>query len=294
MNNAALYPVSYLNWVLLWINAIKDAYLFIDSPDCFFYKVQHIAWNHDLNSTLFDSSWHHRFIQTVSTTSSVIWNNNTFFENKLLEIAKSSLSKVIFITSMPMNQLLWVDFDFIINNVKNNSWKKDIFHIPPKSTTDCWLDWYSDLLFSLSKNIDISWAKPQKNKVAIVWNMFDRNEWDCRWNVKELKNIFEWLWLEVVSIWLEWWNYADILKVKEAWTIISLPYGRKAAKKIAKRLDIWLLELDVPFWINNTIEFIEEVWKYFKVDNKKIKRFIYEELFIRNDIWMLKWKEENF
>ena len=280
-------PSSYLTWVLLWINAIRDAYLWVDSPDCFFMKWDIIQWNHDLNSTLRKANWEHRILSTISDVDNVIDNRNSSFVKTLSNMASKDFTKVIFVTSMPMSQLIWVDYDWLINNVKTDYPNKDIFNIPSKSMTDCWLDWYSDLLFSLAKNIDITWAKPDKNKVAIVWNMFDRNEGDCRWNVQELKNIFEWLWLEVVSIWLEWENYENILKVKEAWTIISLPYGRKAAKKISKRLDIWLLELEIPFWIDNTIKFIKEVWTYFKVWNEKIQSFIRSE-FDKHDIWIIK------
>jgi hypothetical protein len=282
-------PMTYLNWVLLWINAIKDSYLWVDSPDCFFFKVDHIFWNHDLNSTLKKANWQHRFNSTISTVDSVIWNNNSLFEDKLEFYANNDFVKVLFVSSMPMAQVIWADYQMIIDNAINKTWKKNIYNIPSRSMTSCWLDWYSDFLFSLAKNIDLEWWIKDNKKVAIVWNLFDRNEWDCIWNIKELKNIFEWLWLEVESIWLDWWEYDDILKIKNAWTIISLPYWRKAAKKIAKRLDVEVLELDIPFWFNWTIDFIKSIWEYFNIDNNIIKKFIDNEFIVRNDITILKW-----
>lgn len=282
-------PMTYLNWVLLWINAISDAYMWVDSPDCFFYKVNYIFWNHDLNSTLKRANWEHRFNSTISTSDKVIWNNNQEFENKLENFAKNYFIKLIFVSSMPMAQIIWTDYQMIIDNVIKTTNKKNIFNIPSRSMTSCWLDWYSDLLFSLAKNIDISWWIKDDKKVAIVWNLFDRNEWDCIWNIQELKNIFEWLWLTVESIWLDWWSYEDILKIKNVGTIISLPYWRKAAKKIAKRLDVELLELDIPFWFWNTIKFIESIWDFFKINKLDVEKFIHSEFKIRNDITLLKW-----
>ena len=58
---------------------------------------------------------------------------------------------------------------------------------------------------------------------------------------------------------------------------------------LAKRLKIDLLELDLPFWINNTIEFIEKVWDFFKISENKVKKFIFNELNVKNNIDSIKW-----
>lgn len=282
-----IFPSSYLTWVLLWINAIWDAYLWVDSPDCFFMKVDNIQGNHDLNSTLRKANGQHRILSTISDADNVIDNRNSTFVKTLSDMCRRDFTKVIFVTSMPMSQLIGTDYDGLIQQVQPNFPDTPLFNIPSRSMTDCWLDGYSDLLFSLAKNIDISWAKSQKNSVAIVWNLFDRNEGDALWNTEELKKIFAWLWLEVVSIWLEWKNYDEVLNIKNAQTIISFPYGRKAAKKIASRLNVWLLELDLPFWLNNTVQFIQTIGTYFQLSEWKIESFI-DQQFKQNDIGILK------
>jgi len=280
-------PITYLVWVLLWINAIKDSYLWIDSPDCFFFKNDFIQWNHDINSILRSADWKHKILATIADADNVVWNRKSKFIKTLTYMAKQDFVKLVFTTSMPMSQIIWTDYDWIINEVKEII-NKPIFNIPSRSMTDCWLDWYSDLLFSLAKNIDFSWWNIKKENIAIIWNLFDRNEWDCIWNVNELKRIIEWLWLKVVSIWLDWWNYKDILNIRNAWTIISLPYWRKAAKKVAKKNWIDILELDLPFWLDKTWEFIRAIWKHFNILNKA-EKFIEKELTVHNNIWILKW-----
>lgn len=280
-------PITYLVWVLLGINAIKDAYLWMDAPDCFFFKNDFVQWNHDITSSLRKENGRHRILSTIADADNVVDNRNNKFVETLTSMAEKDFVRMCFVSSMPMAQVLWSDYDGVIQEVVEKV-NKPIFHIPSRSMTDCWLEGYSDLLFSLAKNINIDSAAPQKNNVAIVGNLFDRWEWDCIWNVKELKRIFEALWLNVVSVWLDGWSFDDILKIKDAQTIISLPYGRKAAKKIAKRLKVDVLELDIPFWLDKTGEFITKVWEKFGLE-KQAEQFIQQELTHTNHIDILKW-----
>jgi len=154
--------------------------------------------------------------------------------------------------------------------------------------TDCWLEGYADVLFSLSKNIDISGADPKDKNVAIVWNLFDRWEGDCIGNVQELKRIVEALWLNCVSLWLDGWNFDDLQEIKHASTILSLPYGRKAAKKIAKRLKADIVELDVPFGLDQTGEFIRKIADHFSLQDTA-ESFIKKELTEYNKLEIVKW-----
>lgn len=282
-------PVTYLVWVLLWVNAIKDSYLWMDSPDCFFFKNDFIQWNHDITSKLRQADGNHKILSTISDADSVIWNRSNRFVQTLKTMAEKPFVKQIFVSSMPMSQVIWTDYDGIIKQVKSElSEDKPIFNIPSRSMTDCWLEWYADLLFSLAKNIDITWGNQRKENVAIIWNLFDRGELDCIANVKELTSIMEALGLNVVSVWLEGSNYEDILKIKDAGTIISLPYWRKAAKKISLRLNAWLLELDLPFGIDSTVRFIRSIWWYFERESLA-EDFITHNLQIVNSIDILKW-----
>ena len=280
-------PITYLVWVLLWVNAIKDSYLWMDSPDCFFFKNDYIHWNHDINSMLRKEDWKHKILSTIADADNVVGNRNSRFVETLKQMSKEDFVKQIFVSSMPMSQVVWTDYDWVIKEVKEQV-KKPIFNIPSRSMTDCWLEGYADLLFSLSKNMDLSWGNPKKENVAIIWNLFDRNEWDCIANVDELKRIIRGLWLNPVSVWLEWGNFDDLYNVKDAWTIISLPYWRKAAKKIAKTLKSDLLELDLPFGLDKTWEFINEIASHFWIEDKA-EDFIKKELTEFNKIEIIRW-----
>lgn len=281
------YEVSYLLWVLLWVNAIQDAYLWIDSPDCFFFKTDFIHWNHDINSTLRKADWFHRVLATITDVKNIVWNRMDFFKETIERLLSFEENKITFFTTMPMAQLVWYDYEWLVNAVKSK-YNKSTYFINSRSMSWCWLDWYSDLLNSLAKNIPLNWKKIKKNTVWIVWNLFDRNEWDCIWNIDQLKNIFEQFWLKVESIWLDWWKYCDIEKIKNAWTIVSLPYWRKAWKNLAKRLWVPLLELDIPFWITNCINFVEQIAKFFNKEND-LEKILYFLMKKDTNISIIKW-----
>jgi nitrogenase molybdenum-iron protein alpha/beta subunit len=280
-------PITYLVWVLLWVNAIKDSYLWVDAPDCFFFKNDYIQWNHDITSRLRHADWNHKILSTIADADNVVWDRKTKFVQTLKMMAEKDFVKQVFTTSMPMSQIIWTDYEWVIRDV-NEIVNKPIFNIPSRSMTDCWIDWYADLLFSLAKNINVEWWNTKKENIAIIWNLFDRWEWDCIWNVNELRRIIESLWLNCLSIWLDWWNYDEILKIKDAGTIISLPYWRKAAKKMAKRLNADLLELDLPFGFDKTWEFINSIAKHFNI-LEKAENFIRTELTEYNKIDIIKW-----
>jgi hypothetical protein len=60
-------------------------------------------------------------------------------EESLYKIANNDQTKLLFVSSMPMAQIIGVDYSLLINNVIERT-KKDIFHVPSRSMTGCWLD----------------------------------------------------------------------------------------------------------------------------------------------------------
>ena len=56
---------TYLLGVYVAVNAIKDAYLLVEGPDCTYMKAQYIQGNHDWLSTLTSVSGFHRIANTA-------------------------------------------------------------------------------------------------------------------------------------------------------------------------------------------------------------------------------------
>lgn len=240
------------------INAISDAYLLVDAPDCANPKILYIQGNHDMNSTLSSVSGHHRVANTDLHPTDMIASREDSIEETLLRMAKFRTASVLFFTSMPMATITGVDYDRLVISVAGKTGKQ-IVHVPGKSLSGDWLDGYSEALCQLAKGIDLSNASPDSSKVAIVGYLMDRNEEDHRANIRELKKLLRALGIDVCTIWLNGGKFDNLARVKEAGAIISLPYGRKAATILARKLQIPIIETELPFGIRPTISWLEKI-----------------------------------
>ena len=262
--------------VYIAINAIADSYLLVDSPDCANMKILYIQGNHDLTSNLTSVSGFHRIANTAIHPKDVIASREDTLEKQLMQIANYGNANLVFITSMPMATIIGIDYDRIVKVVSKKT-NKNVWHIPSKSLSGDWLDGYSETILAIAKGIKFNNIKKDPNKVAIVGYLMDRNEQDHKSNIKELKRILNGIGLKLVSTWLDGKNYKSLTKIQEAGLIISLPYAKKAAKLLAQKLDIPLIETDLPFGIENTIDWIKKISKFLSIENK-VNTFIDTEL----------------
>ncbi|MBM4386700.1 MAG: hypothetical protein FJ088_03115, partial [Deltaproteobacteria bacterium] len=140
-----------------------------------------------------------------------------------------------------------------------------------------WLGGYEETLLALARGMDFSKCKPGKKSAAVIGYMFDRGEGDHAGNLMELNRIFDSLGVKIETVWLSGQNYEDLLKVKKAGTIISLPYGRKAAKYIADKMKVPLIETCLPFGFEASGKFIRDAAAAFGKE-KKAESLINREL----------------
>jgi nitrogenase molybdenum-iron protein alpha/beta subunit len=160
------------------------------------------------------------------------------------------------LTTMPMAAITAADYERLTREA-SDCCKKPVFHVPGKSLSGDWLDGYAEVLHSLAAQMDLGGGSPKAENVAIIGNLFDRNEADCTANVEELRRMVEALDLRLVSTWLSGGDFETLRAVRDAGTILSLPYGRKAAKRLAKRTGARLIELPLPFGLGDTEAFVE-------------------------------------
>jgi nitrogenase molybdenum-iron protein alpha/beta subunit len=128
--------------------------------------------------------------------------------------------------------------------------------VPGKSLSGDWLDGYGEMLQSIASQIDLSGGCPRSEKLAIVGYLFDRNEQDHVANVRELRRLSEAAGFDLVSVWLSGQTTDELRELRNAGTIVSLPYGRKAARKAAKRTGARLIELELPFGLHATEQWV--------------------------------------
>ncbi|MBR57251.1 MAG: hypothetical protein CMH54_04250 [Myxococcales bacterium] len=243
----------FLLGVYMGINGTRDAYLIIDSPDCAFFKTEHIQGNHDRASDLMDCTGHHRIVNTRADVGNIINDRRTLVQGISQEVYDDPATGGVFVTSMPMAMVTGVEYGLLTRTCQENSevWKPAA-EIPCASLAGDWLDGYADYLTALAGSIEIQENSIKKNTVAIIGNMMDRVEADCLANAAELKCMVEALDLEVISTWLDGGSVADITRASEAEFLVSLPYGREAAKYLSERSGAEVIELDLPFGLEPT------------------------------------------
>ena len=244
-----LYSSPFLVGVFMWVNAINDIALYIDWPDCNFYRVDMIYKTHDLWSTLKQANINTRiYFSWVMPNKMITWYDSKI-ERKLWFIENNNNFKIGIISSMPVTSLLWVQYDSISSNLK-----KPYIYVP--SYTDKFrLDWYSIFLKQIAKYIPLDTTKEKKKlNISIIWYLFDRNEGDCIWNIEEIKRLLSLLWININSIWLDGGTYDNLSKVEDSELLISLPNWKYALKTLSKKL--WIDKKHIDNIIQNEVSYV--------------------------------------
>ncbi len=249
---------TYAIGMYLAVNAIRDAYLLIDSPDCANSKILYIQGNHDLCATLSSVTGYHRIANTDLHPEDVAASRESAIHDALVRMADFSGSGLVLISSMPMATLIGMDYDRIARQVSRET-GKPVAGIPGRSLSGDWLDGYAQSLLALARHMDLSGADPHPDRTAVVGYLMDRNEGDHRANLKELGELLRGIGLSPVSIWLDGGDYEGLREVRRAGSIISLPYGERAAQVLAQRLNIPLIRTELPLGLDNTQKWLTRI-----------------------------------
>ncbi|HOE82579.1 MAG TPA: nitrogenase component 1 [Myxococcota bacterium] len=128
-----------------------------------------------------------------------------------------------------------------------------------ESSGNDWVDGYQEALTALAAAIEAVPLEP--NSIAVVGMLLDRREADRRADYDELAGYLAALGLDFCGFFPAF-DVVDSSQLKDiapASTIISLPYGRKAAHAISKKTGAKLIELDLPIGFAGTSDWISEV-----------------------------------
>lgn len=241
---------TYLMGVILAANAMNDAYLVVEGPDCVYMKSQYIQGSHDWMSTLTSVSGYHRIVNTAVHPSMMVESRESPLSSILMEVAGNEAVGGVLVTAMPMAAVTGVDYGRLCRETAQKT-SKTVIPVPGLSLRGDWLDGYSESLKALARQVELAplpkRRRKKRPKVAVVGYLFDRNEEDHSANLREIEEIFDALDLELVSVWLSGQRFDELGRVAEADLIIALPYGAAAARIISRRINAEILELPVPF-----------------------------------------------
>lgn len=253
-------PVNFPSMlgVYLAVNAVPDAYVLVDGPDCSLYKAHFIHGRHDWESTLLRVDGRHRVAFTNVCARGVVKQHDEELAAAVLKLDALPDCAATLLTALPMCSITGVDYGRVTRALAPRL-KGTALDVPPGSLMGDWLDGYAQTLTALAKSLRLEPGRIRPGTVAVVGHMMDRNEADRRADVAELERLLAGLGLECASVWLSGRPYAELRSVEEAETIVSLPYARGAARLIAERTGAKLVEAPLPFGLQKTEGFLNAV-----------------------------------
>jgi hypothetical protein len=240
----------------LAVNAIPDAYLLIDAPHCAFRRLSYVQGNHDFESTLSIFPGVPRVTNTELSPLKVVKCRDEEIVGHLTALANLPDAGVVLADAMAMAVVTATDYGRLCNRVAEAT-GRIVLPVPHRSLTSDWLTGYSDLMEALAGGLPLeARCAGQRRKVALVGYLWDRNEGDHRASLDELHRTFEALDLELVCVWFSGQPVSELRKVEEADWIVSLPYGRRAARLLSERLGCGLVVAELPFGLAATLRFV--------------------------------------
>ncbi len=246
--------------VYLGVNAFPDVYAVVDGPDCLFFKAEYVQGSQDLGSTLLDPSGRHRVAHTLADTVNVVLDREREIAELIRRVAEPPAAAMVLVTAMPMTAITGSQYDRIAREVAERVGKV-VAEVPARSLQGDWLDGYESVVNTIAGAIPLpAGVTPDPADVAIVGLLLDRTEADRRADVLELRRLVtDGTGARVRSVWPSNQPIERLADVAHAGTLISLPYGRKAARILAKRTGARVVEVDLPFGSAATARFVRAV-----------------------------------
>jgi hypothetical protein len=132
--------------------------------------------------------------------------------------------------------------------------------IPTPQAACDWVDGYARALAAVAGALPLaSGIHPDPNRVVVVGALVDRLEPDALADLAELDRLLEGLGFETGASWPCGKGPDELARAAGAGILVSLPYGRDAARILAERTGASLVEAPLPLGLPGTIAFIEVV-----------------------------------
>jgi nitrogenase molybdenum-iron protein alpha/beta subunit len=259
MSNELLsrHTQPFLLGCYLATNAVPDAYLIVDSPDCAFFKAELVHGSHDLSSTLLDCGGAHRILHTRNDISEIVGDRRGAMAELIDAVSASADASVVAVSTMPMATVTGVDYEQLLRLAARPG--KAMLHIPSGSMSLDWLDGYARMMSELAREIELPAVPTSPDTVALIGVMVDRTEPDQLANVLEMTRLLSAMGLKTSAVWFSGTPCAELAKVAEAGTLFSLPYGREAAEVLAGRTGARVVPLELPLGLAATERWLTAV-----------------------------------
>jgi nitrogenase molybdenum-iron protein alpha/beta subunit len=244
--------------VYLAVNAVPDLRLVMDGPDCCFYRCDLIQGNHDLTATLLDVSGAHRVVTTAADVDAVVLDRSETIQAALRAARAAPGTSAVLLGALPMAYLTGAPYEVLAREIEAEAPGVPVRALSGRSLQTDWHGGFADALLALADALPLS-GPPRPEAVALVGYLADRGEQDHAANVRELTRLLGAIGLDAVSVWLSGAPTTALAAAGEAATVVSLPHGRAAARRLAERTGARLVETALPLGLPATEAWLRAV-----------------------------------
>jgi nitrogenase molybdenum-iron protein alpha/beta subunit len=244
-------------------NAVSDAVLVVDGPDCMLLKGEVVHGNHDWCSTLLGTPSHPRLVHTDADAETVSHDRTGFLVETLRGVDARPDVGVTLIVGTPVSQLTGIQYDLLIRRL--GATRAPLAEVAYSSLDSDWLDGYAAALNGLVDAVLCARAASREQGLlpgtaAVVGLMTDRVEGDCLGNAGEIRRLLEeGCGLKVLAVLPDGGPLAGLTPATRAEVLVSLPYGRQAAQRLARATGARLVEACLPCGLEATRELVRAV-----------------------------------
>ncbi len=250
------YTLPYQLGVFLAVNAVPDAGLVVDGLNCALPKADLLTGNHDLRSTLLSPLGRHRISVTMNGPLPQSDNPERRVASMLKAAADSGDYKVVLVNGLPYMGLTGLDYDGLASAIDK---KTPAAAVPALSFDEDWLDGYDRALEAMVSVLPSRRRVRRRNAVAVVGYLYDRDEGDHRANIAGLRRLLRLAGLDPVCFIPSGDSFGSFHKALEASVVVSLPYGRRAAARLAAASGAKLLETFLPVGASATTAWLRDI-----------------------------------
>jgi nitrogenase molybdenum-iron protein alpha/beta subunit len=276
----------FLDGVYLGINAVPDAYLLIDCPSGCFFKCERIALNHDLNSSLFDPLGRHRIVQSGINFEDLAMGSEAVLERIARRVRDGAKPPALFLTQSSPVVVTSNDMVTFAGSLAERL-AIPVSYLPPRTMDGDYLDGFACFVEALSEVAEkrsgsrkrtAGAAGTDRGEVTLVGYFADRLEEDHVANLAELRRLVGLLGGNLAGVLCGGDSLQDLERAMEAPVLVELPYGGKAARRIADRTGARVVSAPLPVGIGGTERFIGALGEPLGVSGPMLRDILGAEL----------------
>lgn len=268
------YVLPYQLGVYLAVNAVSDVCLVVDGPNCVLPKADLLAGSHDLYSGLFSPSGGHRLVASMGGPLPQADDPERGLSSLLRAASSCGDYRAVLVTGLPFMNLAGADYEGMAAGVRGGV---PVRHVPALSAEEDWLDGYDRTLEALVSALPARKGPLKKRVAAVTGYMHDRGEGDHRANISELKRLLRLAGMERAVFLPDGGSFASWKKALSAGVVVSLPYGRRAAARLAGLTGARLVETGLPMGLTGTTAWLSGIRKAAGLGNALPKELASEE-----------------